>query len=105
MTMRVDFGIISVYLILVIVGIGYNALVAWIERNGYQHGYTSILVIGGVLITLTGVAVIDVRAALVCLGAFAATGLPMVIGSIWREVRLREEIIKQIKEVGHDDAA
>lgn len=72
------------------VGAAYNALVAWLERHGYDEGYTAILVVIGTLITLTGVAVLCWEAALLALGAFAASGFWMVVGSWWRYAQARK---------------
>ena len=70
-------------------GFVYNLIVAWIEKQGYDEGYTAILVVFGVLVTLVGVAVLDVQAALTALAAFAASGFWMVVGSITRYARAR----------------
>jgi hypothetical protein len=87
-----NFSLISaVFVTLVLVSIGYNTLVAWLERSGYIEGFTSLVVAVGVLITLGGVAVISWQAALLALGAFVATGTPMIAGSIWRYIQLRRE--------------
>lgn len=80
----VVFGLLFVF------GFLYNLAVDWLERKGYDEGYTSILVVFGVLVTLAGVAVIDVKAATLCLIAFAASGSCMVLGGWWRHVRIRE---------------
>jgi len=67
----------------------YNALVGWLERRGYDEGYTAILVVVGVMITLAGIVVLDWGAAMLVLGAFASSGFWMVMGSWWRHVRAR----------------
>lgn len=103
---RLDLGIIlAVFFALVLFGIGYNALVAWLERKGYTEGYLSIIVALGVFVTLCGVAVLSVQAALISLGAFAATGTPMIIGSIARYLKARDEAKRAIVEEIHDKAA
>lgn len=85
-----DFGLVlAVYAALFVFGFLYNTLVAWLERRGYDEGYTAILVVGGTLITLAGVAVVDWQAAALTLGAFACSGFWMVVGSWWRHVRAR----------------
>lgn len=81
----------AVFFGLLLFGIGYNALVAWLERKGYTEGYLSLIVALGVAMTLAGVAALNIEAALLALGAFAASGTPMIIGSIWRYLRRREE--------------
>ena len=77
-------------LFLLAFGVAYNALVTWLERRGYAEGYTSLLVVGGVGVTLLAIAVVDGQAALLVFLAFSCSGLPMVIGSWWRHVRSRE---------------
>ena len=85
-----DWGkVAAVYGVLFGLGFAYNALVAWLERMGYDEGYTALLVVAGTLLTLGGVAVISWRCAMVALGAFAASGFWMVVGSWWRHVRAR----------------
>ena len=94
-----DFGVIlAVFLALVLFGIGYNALVAWLERKGYTEGYLSLIVAFGVTVTLAGVAILSIHAALLTLGAFVASGTPMIIGSIVRYLRKREEMKRSIVE-------
>lgn len=94
-----DFGtILAVFLALVLFGIGYNSLVAWLERKGYTEGYLSLIVAFGVAVTLAGVAILSIQAALITLGAFIASGTPMIIGSIVRYLRKREEMKRSIIE-------
>jgi hypothetical protein len=96
----VDWGRIGgVYLVLFGFGLAYNACVGWIERHGYDEGYTAWLVIVGVLVTLAGVAVLDWGAALVTLGAFGASGFWMTVGSWWRHVRRRRRAQELAREV------
>ncbi len=91
---------------LLALGIGYNMLVAWIERHGYDEGYTAILVVVGTLFTLGGVALVDVRAAFISLGAFACSGTPMILGSWWRYARARRNAQRaMLEEVARDKAA
>ena len=103
---RLDYGVISaVFLGLLLFGIGYNALVAWLERRGYTEGYLSLIVSFGVAMTLVGVAVLSIQAALLALGAFVATGAPMIVGSIIRYLRARDEMKRSIlAEIGDDKA-
>lgn len=85
-----DWGkVAAVYGSLFVLGFAYNALVAWLEKMGYDEGYTALLVVFGTLLTLTGVAVLSWRWAMVTLGAFAASGFWMVVGSWWRYARAR----------------
>lgn len=74
-------------------GAGYNALVSRLEAEGWDEGYTSDLVVGGVLVTLTAaVPVVGWRNAAAVLLAFVASGLPMSIGAKlrYRKARQRE---------------
>lgn len=80
----------AVLLALIVFGVFYNAVVAWLIHHGYDEGYTWAIVAAGVAVTLLGVAAIDVRAALLSLAAFIASGLPMAIGSWWRHVQARK---------------
>lgn len=84
---RLDYGTIAaVFFGLLLFGVGYNAFVAWLERRGYTEGYLSLIVSFGVAMTLVGVAILNIQAALITLGAFIASGTPMIIGS--KEKRL-----------------
>ncbi len=74
---------------LLLFGCLYNWLVSWMESNGYDEGYTALLVVIGNGVTLGVVALIDWRAALLAGWAFACSGLPMVIGGWWRHVQAR----------------
>ena len=91
MTFKLDLGsILAVFWGLVLFGILYNLLMGWMEKRGYLEGLTSLAVVGGVLITLAGIAVVSWSAAVLALAAFTASGLPMVIGSLWRYVQRRQ---------------
>ncbi len=80
------------YLVLFMFGVGYNELTAWLERQGYDRGYTALLVVGGVLVTLlAGAVVVGVQVAMIMFGCFVASGMPMIVGSIQREARKRKE--------------
>lgn len=105
--MRVDSGLFwAVFGGLALFGLGYNAFVAWAERRGYTEGYMSLIVACGVLVTLGGVAILSVPAALTALAAFVASGTPMIIGSIVRYVQRRAaERERILAEVRHGNAA
>lgn len=81
--------VLVVYATLFIFGFIYNLVVQWLERKGYDEGYTAIFVVIGTLVTLGGVAALDWVAALLALGAFCASGFWMVVGSWWRYVQAR----------------
>jgi hypothetical protein len=108
--------------VLFLLAVAYNGVVEWLEPRGYDEGYTWALVVAGVVLTLGGVAVVDWRAAAVALAAFAASGLPMAVGSWWRHVRKRERgqaamrqacavpdtaeaVLRRHKEVGRGNGA
>lgn len=83
-------GLFPVLLGLFVFGMGYNLVVAWLIHHGYDEGYVWVLVIGGVAITLVGLAILDLLAALLALATFASSGLPMAVGAWWRHVRVRQ---------------
>jgi len=93
---RLDSGAISVTIALALFGVLYNQFVGWAIRKGYAEGYMSLIVAFGVFVTLIGVAMINIEAAILTLIAFAASGTPMIVGSIVRYVRTREEARKAI---------
>ena len=80
-----------ILVLLFIFGYIYNFLVGWLERNGYESGYTAILVVGGTAMTLLGaVPLIGLENTLVVLACFAASGFWMVVGS-WQRHREAEK--------------
>jgi len=79
---------------LVLFGIFYNLVIGHFERKGYLEGYTALAVAVGVMVTLFGVALVDWLAALMCLAAFCASGVPMLAGSIWRHMQARRAEIE-----------
>ncbi len=93
-----------VFVSLFLFGIGYNVLVSWMGKKGFEEGFTAILVVFGVAITGCGVAIISWDAVILMLGAFTASGTPMVIGSWWRYVHRRSETISEfLAEMGGDN--
>lgn len=88
--------ILAIYAALLVFGTLFNMAVGTFERRGWIEGYTWLAVVVGVAITLGAVALIDAQFALITLGAFAFSGLPMAIGSIVRHVRARERGQKAI---------
>ena len=82
-----------VLLFLAAAGVLYDALVSYVqEQLPDRHGVTSWLVVGGVLWTLFGVLMLEgVRVFLAVLLCFAASGTPMVIGSMRRYQREKEQ--------------
>jgi vacuolar-type H+-ATPase subunit I/STV1 len=95
-------GVVNVMLGLFIFGLGYNWAVSRLGRK--LEGYMSLVVAMGVMVTLVGVLLLSPGAALICVLAFAATGLPMIFGSIVRYITRRESSRSAIiDEVEHDD--
>ena len=85
------FSTLALYGGLFVFGSAYNAIVGRLESNGLDEGYTSDLVVGGVLVTVAATApLVGYRRAALVLGAFVASGLPMSIGAKIRYRRMRE---------------
>lgn len=82
-------SLIITLIALLVFGIAYNALVARIGSRRHR-GFTSLLVAAGVMVTLLGVAALDLQASLITAIAFVASGTPMILGSIIRYVKARE---------------
>lgn len=79
-------------------GIAYNLLVVWVYQQAHDHGYTAFLVVGGVLVTLAGFAVLaGLETALVAVACFAAAGLPMIAGSVLRQLRTRAQAARDLE--------
>ena len=80
-------------------GIGYNRLVEKLERQGHDRGYMGFIVAFGCTMTLLGAGVIvgwePVAWTTMC---FAASGIPMIAGSIRRHVRARAKARREILE-------
>jgi peptidoglycan/LPS O-acetylase OafA/YrhL len=89
--------LVIIYLVLALMGVGYNALVAQWERKHYIEGYTALAVALGVSITLVpfwffpAVPIWQVYLAFIC------TGAPMMIGSIFRHVAARSDDQKDLR--------
>jgi hypothetical protein len=84
-------------------GLTYNAFVAWLERQGHDRGYTAFLVVGGTLVTLGGLwAVTDLDTAILAIICFAASGLPMILGSVWRHMVERASEEEKIMALAHE---
>ena len=94
--------------LLFVFGWGYNSLVEWVESKGYNQGYTSLLVVLGVAVTLLGaLPLVGIEAVVLMVCLFVASGLPMVIGSVVRYARERgqeeaEARLKVEKELGDE---
>lgn len=90
----------------VLFGVVFNKYVA--QHQALNGGvYTAIYVVAGVLVTLVSAAwLIGVHAALVVAVLFAASGAPMVIGSMHRHTAriqaTNDDAIRQAQELLHD---
>lgn len=97
-------GLATLYLGLILFGIGYNGIITWAERHGYLQGYTAFFVVGGTLITIGAtVAVIGPLATMIVVGAFIASGTPMIMGSMWRHMQEWEAEANRIRREAHHD--
>ena len=101
MTFGYDWGAIGIVMgVLFVVCVAYDSLVGWMERRGYDEGYTAILVVVGVIITGIGGAAIDLEAAILFLLLFVASGTPMIFGSWRRHTCRRREALRELKAAG-----
>jgi len=102
----VDSGqILGVLIALLLFGVYFNQFVAWLERKRYTEGFLSLIVATGVGGTLIGLAILSIEAAALALACFAASGTPMIVGSIVRYVRAREAAQKRMRyeAIAHGD--
>jgi hypothetical protein len=82
--------------------------IGWLGNR--KNGYTAFLVAIGVMITLAAaIPVIGIEAVLFIVLAFGCSGLPMILGDIWRTIKEREraeqlsrQFIVRLAET-HDD--
>jgi hypothetical protein len=94
---RVEFGqIAGIYAGLLLFGLAFDQVTAWIERSGYLEGFTSLLVAAGVIFTVAPFLFLSMHFALAVLGGFVASGSPMIVGSIIRYAQQRERARKEI---------
>ena len=86
-----DIGLIVVSgLFLLCFGIGFNWLVSWLHRRGWDDGYTWLLVVMGTAVTLVVAGfTVGWPVALIVAGYFGCSGLPMAVGDILRHVQAR----------------
>lgn len=90
--------LVSLYLGLVVFGIAFNKITAWAEKKGYTRGFLSLFVAFGAGMTILATAFINPLWALFTLGAFIASGSPMITGSISRYLKEREEDLNSMRE-------
>jgi len=93
---------------LLVLGVAYNWLVAWLVREHPDQPYMASVVVGGVLFTLVGLGLLtSVGVGLTALACFGASGLPMVVGSMLRQLERRrverrasmEDVLEQLGRV------
>jgi hypothetical protein len=88
---------------LLVFGISYNALVAQLESMRHDRGYTAFLVVGGCLVTLAGGSMLaGFEMGAWFTACFAASGLPMVIGSWARNSRARVAEEKKVADLAKE---
>jgi hypothetical protein len=81
-------------------GAAYNLAVQSLRRRHGDHGYTAILVAGGVVATLAAVAPrVGLRASAYVLGAFVCSGLPMMLGDAGRHLDLEGRAVDALDRV------
>jgi len=101
MEFGINSGAIGVYIGALALGIVYNSFVAWMHANGHGDGLVSLLVAGGVGLTLLlAIPLIGVTNTLLVAGLFMASGLPMIAGSIWRYINNLRDAIRDSAD-GH----
>jgi hypothetical protein len=101
---RVELGLVlGIFPVLVLFGVGFNWLTAWMERKGYMEGFTSLIVALGVALTLAPLAFFSWQFVLIAYGAFLCTGLPMIVGSIGRYLQKREQALQYLGAVSNGD--
>lgn len=77
---------------LILFGIFYNWFTSWAKEHGFNEGYTWLLVVLGVAITLLASGpVVGWGNVLVLFIFFACSGSAMAIGDIWRHVKAIRE--------------
>ena len=83
----------AIYLGLLGFGVLYDRLVYRLGRTYGQHGYTSFLVVLGVSVTVGAIIpFIGAANAMRLYAAFAAAGLPMIVGDTRRHLQYRQDV-------------
>lgn len=83
----------AIYVGLLGFGILYDRLVYRLGRTYGQHGYTSFLVVLGVSVTVAAVTpFIGAANTMRLYAAFAAAGLPMIVGDAKRHLQYRQDV-------------
>lgn len=96
-----DFGTFWVVtLLLVLFSIGFNQLINYLHRTGYNDGKTWLEVVFGVaIVILASGFTLGAEDALVLFFHFAAAGSAMVLGDIWRHTKARRREVEDQKEL------
>lgn len=85
-----EIRLICVMVGLFVVSVGYDRFIGYVEGRGHDRGYMAFIVALGVLYTLAGACIIiGWLPALIVLACFAASGTPMIAGSVSRYVNAR----------------
>jgi membrane protein DedA with SNARE-associated domain len=99
----------KIYLGLFAFGIVYAAIVYVLHKHEFSEGFTALLVVVGCSITLGGCYMIERETGrittLIVFGAFACSGLPMVIGDLVAYLLRRQNgrrVFDQVTEQTHD---
>ena len=83
---------VPILLALSVFGYIYNRWVESLEKWGHDRGYMGFIVALGCAVTLAGTAlIVGLEPTLWALACFAASGTPMIIGSISRYCRARTQ--------------
>ena len=83
---------VPILLALAAFGYIYNRWVDSLERQGHDRGYMSFIVALGCAVTLAGAGfIVGLEATLWALVCFAASGIPMIAGSVGRYCRARAQ--------------
>lgn len=90
---------------LLLFGIAYAAFVRWLNLRGYMEGYTAIMVVVGVMVTLLINQTIYVPGnpladLLLEFAGFGASGTPMIVNNIMEYVTRRA----QAEQAARDEA-
>jgi len=100
----VTFGdLMGVLTVLFCVSVVYALLLEITERRlGFVTAYGWLASVIGAAYTLAGVALLSLEAAVLCLLAFVAAGVPIVGRSILRDVAERKGRLDHLEWRGHD---
>ena len=97
-----DGRLIGVLIGLLALSTAYALLLEWLERRwGVVSAYTWFAAVVGVAYTLIGVALLDGRAALLSLIAFAVGSLPLIARSLINDIRARKALRDYLEQRGN----